>query len=193
MFLGWSFCYILLECLILACLQLLILPPCATVRSLALPSWSIAPDSGSIPQIWKEDKVFNEDFNKHCSEDLGTQYCSWICGGLEEHCCHRWSCHRQDREESWFLCSCDLPLCKAAHISEQSWQCSKKDSWQAYNSISFSLSHQCSSSSWNCLSFIHHSQRLQNPIAFLEARNETLTTGPIRDVIQGFHICSPWW
>lgn len=74
------------------------------------------------------------DFNKHCSEDLGTQHLSlvsWWSGGALLKLGGRHLGKYEvlslsvlslpgKEEKSWFLCSSDLLLCKAAHISEQS-------------------------------------------------------------------------
>lgn len=66
------------------------------------------------------------DFNKHCTEDLGTQHfslVSWWSGGAllklggrdlgKYEVLSLSVLSSQGREEkSWFLCSSDLPLCK---------------------------------------------------------------------------------
>lgn len=74
------------------------------------------------------------DFNKHCSEDVGTQHLSvvwrWSRGALLKlggrdlgkfEIMSLLVLSSLGKEEKiWFLCSSDLPLCEAAHISEQS-------------------------------------------------------------------------
>lgn len=126
-------------------------------------------------------------FSKRCSEGLGTQRLSlvwWWSGGVLVKLGGRdlgkyeilsllVLSSLEKEEKSWCLCSSDLPLCKTARISEQSWQRRKKDSWQAYNPISFSLSHEFSYSSWIAcpLSIIPRDSRIQLPFLKPEMRH----------------------